>query len=259
MRTMYTSFHHFIKNWFHEDMMEEHKKILEPFQQHLQTWKQNLQNYKKQSLQPTTTAKELLSILNTGPTNLSPLHTQLFQQFQQEKDRYSKLYVDLVKEISTGPFFTSETIQKWNQLQQSIYHYYFRQFQIFLKTQDLILTYLQKLKQWERWVDQCPISLSSVEMEQYRMQFLMDHWTKQFPIQEIQSILHTYFTLYEHLLPIFQMFFTLPLHTCSLCCTDPKNTVLIPCGHTFCKTCSEKCIECPVCRSSIQNVQMMYL
>merc|ERR1719184_105395 len=40
---------------------------------------------------------------------------------------------------------------------------------------------------------------------------------------------------------------------CSICLDRPKNTVLFPCGHLFCFTCSEKLNKCSKCQKPIER------
>jgi len=51
----------------------------------------------------------------------------------------------------------------------------------------------------------------------------------------------------------------LPDITCSICLEKGKSIVLIPCGHTFCKKCPEKLLECPICRSHINGHMKFFL
>jgi hypothetical protein len=261
---MYSSFQHVLRYRFQEDIYEEHKKKLEPFQQYLQQWRQNLQNYKKHMIQSpipsSSTSSQLLSILNTPPSihPTTTTHT-LYQQFEQKKTQFQQTMLEMMSTMSYETF-TMETIQKWNKIQQTIYTYFYQQFHLFLKVQDNIQNYMITLKKWEEWMSQSPIPITNNDMEQYRHTYLLDHWLKQFSIQDIQDLLHTYFTMYEYIQPYFQMYFTIPLQTCSVCCNDPKECVYIPCGHTFCKSCSEKWKqECPVCRTNVQSIQPMFL
>lgn len=46
--------------------------------------------------------------------------------------------------------------------------------------------------------------------------------------------------------------------TCCVCMEEPSTTVFVPCGHTFCPTCSKKKIMCHVCRSPIQNTLRIF-
>ncbi len=46
--------------------------------------------------------------------------------------------------------------------------------------------------------------------------------------------------------------------TCCVCMEEPSTTVFVPCGHTFCSSCSKKKIMCHVCRSPIQNTLRIY-
>ena len=46
---------------------------------------------------------------------------------------------------------------------------------------------------------------------------------------------------------------------CSICTLERINSTLIPCGHTFCNTCSVKQrSQCYICRSSIREKQKIY-
>lgn len=46
---------------------------------------------------------------------------------------------------------------------------------------------------------------------------------------------------------------------CPLCFQNPINYTVIPCGHTFCKTCLDKCQNCGVCRGEITCCQKIYI
>ena len=45
---------------------------------------------------------------------------------------------------------------------------------------------------------------------------------------------------------------------CAVCLSNPKNIVLVPCGHTCCSTCSQSLSECMMCRTKIDSKQKMY-
>lgn len=53
------------------------------------------------------------------------------------------------------------------------------------------------------------------------------------------------------------------IKTCSICIQVEKDTVLIPCSHTFCHTCVEKMIKinglCSYCRGKINGSHAMHL
>jgi hypothetical protein len=47
---------------------------------------------------------------------------------------------------------------------------------------------------------------------------------------------------------------------CSICLNEPVTQVLVPCGHTFCSTCSRKQqISCYICRGGIRERIRLYL
>ena len=46
---------------------------------------------------------------------------------------------------------------------------------------------------------------------------------------------------------------------CPLCFQTPINYTIIPCGHTFCKACLDKCHNCGVCRGEITSCQKIYI
>ena len=42
---------------------------------------------------------------------------------------------------------------------------------------------------------------------------------------------------------------------CLICLSEPKSTVLYPCGHFYmCGTCSKSVKKCPICRADIKSV-----
>ena len=49
-------------------------------------------------------------------------------------------------------------------------------------------------------------------------------------------------------------------NSCQICCDNPANLVMIPCGHTFfCSDCQNKCEatrgkKCPVCQNTYDSV-----
>jgi hypothetical protein len=48
-------------------------------------------------------------------------------------------------------------------------------------------------------------------------------------------------------------------YECSICFENPKNVMYIPCGHSFCKECSDKFVdECCICRQRIVKRQNIY-
>ena len=46
---------------------------------------------------------------------------------------------------------------------------------------------------------------------------------------------------------------------CPLCFTHPIECAAIPCGHTFCVACLDRCDKCGVCRSEISTQQKIYI
>ena len=46
---------------------------------------------------------------------------------------------------------------------------------------------------------------------------------------------------------------------CNICMENPKNTVLIPCGHVLCSGCSTNISTCPFCRQNIAQIYKIYL
>ena len=40
---------------------------------------------------------------------------------------------------------------------------------------------------------------------------------------------------------------------CPICLDNSRNMALVPCGHTFCRTCGERLTSCPICRAAIQS------
>ena len=46
---------------------------------------------------------------------------------------------------------------------------------------------------------------------------------------------------------------------CPLCFQNMINYVIIPCGHTFCKNCLDRCANCGVCRGTITTIQQIYI
>jgi len=52
--------------------------------------------------------------------------------------------------------------------------------------------------------------------------------------------------------------------TCNVCLTDPKNTVLVPCGHCFCvdcvgALCARDNTQCPVCRQQFRECVRFFM
>lgn len=46
---------------------------------------------------------------------------------------------------------------------------------------------------------------------------------------------------------------------CPICEENPRNVVLLPCGHILCKDCSSKLWECPFCKEKILETKRIYL
>ena len=54
----------------------------------------------------------------------------------------------------------------------------------------------------------------------------------------------------EHLLSINKKI--IDTNRCNVCYTNPKNRIIIPCGHyTSCNDCLSKLTDCPICRNHI--------
>ena len=49
------------------------------------------------------------------------------------------------------------------------------------------------------------------------------------------------------------------LSNCPLCFQNCIDHVVLPCGHTFCKPCLDRCKSCGVCRGPITRVQRIYI
>ena len=46
---------------------------------------------------------------------------------------------------------------------------------------------------------------------------------------------------------------------CSICLNTQRSVALVPCGHTFCSTCTQEFNgECPVCRQAFDQTQRLY-
>lgn len=43
------------------------------------------------------------------------------------------------------------------------------------------------------------------------------------------------------------------INICTICLDRPVHKVMIPCGHTFCDTCSEEIQHCGLCRQLIES------
>eukprot|EP00798_Chlamydomonas_sp_ICE-L_P022306 gene22306-biopygen30988 len=46
---------------------------------------------------------------------------------------------------------------------------------------------------------------------------------------------------------------------CGVCLSVPKDTSLDPCGHTMCRSCSDRIQVCPICRQQIAERRRVYL
>ena len=46
---------------------------------------------------------------------------------------------------------------------------------------------------------------------------------------------------------------------CPLCFQDHIDHVILPCGHTFCKKCVDRCVNCGVCRGNINKKQKIFI
>eukprot|EP00798_Chlamydomonas_sp_ICE-L_P018408 gene18408-biopygen27339 len=46
---------------------------------------------------------------------------------------------------------------------------------------------------------------------------------------------------------------------CGVCLSAPKDTSLDPCGHTFCRTCTDRLQVCPICRQTITERRQVFL
>jgi len=44
-------------------------------------------------------------------------------------------------------------------------------------------------------------------------------------------------------------------HLCTICTQNPKNSLLVKCGHTVCSECAKECgVKCPFCRAPVDHV-----
>ena len=94
----------------------------------------------------------------------------------------------------------------------------------------------------------------------------MESRYKSLDIQEEYETLcreYTKFSAYRPILQSLQSFRSQMDTTgslCSICTAERIHTALIPCGHTFCSTCSAKQrSQCFICRSSIREKLKIYL
>jgi len=46
--------------------------------------------------------------------------------------------------------------------------------------------------------------------------------------------------------------------TCRVCLDEPSTVALRPCGHVVCRTCAERLLHCPMCRSIILQRMQLY-
>jgi len=280
MRNIYNQFNEFTKNNFVDEIHEDQKKTLDDFLIFLQEHKMNLSYFKKyvKEMSPThpfsitenqNHSKNLLQILNKNNknnnnnnniNNNTSINVQKLPVISPELKEKMLDFYEILKQHESEIFETIPLpiLDKWNHIQKDIYQYIHIHMSQLLSIQDTIFNYLEQLKQWEKWIDNAPINIS-IEHKEYRMQFLFEIWSKQFTVPQIEQMITTYLHLYNIIQPFYSMYFTIPLSTCSICISNPKKVVLIPCGHTFCQECSNKCKECPICRSNIQSIQIIYL
>ena len=51
--------------------------------------------------------------------------------------------------------------------------------------------------------------------------------------------------------------------SCSICCTRPRNTVILPCGHGgLCDACATRCERrgrCPSCRGPVESTLRVFM
>mgnify|MGYP001993505195 CR=1 FL=1 len=51
--------------------------------------------------------------------------------------------------------------------------------------------------------------------------------------------------------------------SCSICCTRPRNTVMVPCGHGgVCDACATRCERrgrCPTCRGPVEGTLRVFM
>lgn len=52
---------------------------------------------------------------------------------------------------------------------------------------------------------------------------------------------------------------TVKQNVCTVCIERSFDTVLIPCGHTYCKVCSATFSNCPLCRTSIEKKNKLFI
>jgi len=48
------------------------------------------------------------------------------------------------------------------------------------------------------------------------------------------------------------------LVTCTICLDKPRDSVIVPCGHSFCSICAPQITKCPICRQLIQQWLKIY-
>lgn len=49
------------------------------------------------------------------------------------------------------------------------------------------------------------------------------------------------------------------IYLCQICLNENINTCIVPCGHTYCSTCSNKLHNCAICRKGIKQRVKMYI
>jgi Zinc finger, C3HC4 type (RING finger) len=278
MRHMYVNIQPFLKQYMHDNVHEEQKVILLEFLDFLKEIKEGTHQFKdtmKHMPSPMTEdtcfqySTELLDALKVKGKVKNKESERISSTFLTDEcmDRVKQL-VGQLEGIQAGDRDSGKMIlfiHTWNDIQKDIHHFLFKHMQLLLNVQEEIAAYLKQFKEWEQWMSQSP---AKVEAGSYRMQVLFEIWTQHFwgksketSVMEIQKMIQTYLHLYEYVQPFVHLYFTLPVsvQTCSICCQHEKNIVCVPCGHTFCRGCVERCRECPLCRAPIQTAQQMFL
>jgi len=107
-----------------------------------------------------------------------------------------------------------------------------------------------------KWIESIPYGLDGDIIRQNIEESLI----KNFDGQDIIALFREYKKTYSKMMLLITFIpreFT-SKDACSICLTNQKGIVFVPCGHTCCASCSDSIVECMICRASIKTKQKIF-
>ena len=173
---------------------------------------------------------------------------------------HEKIEAEVTSTIGISPSIFQSSITYLHQMYQSTVHTMFN-------LDEIIQGKLKRVNEFHTQLSTLP-TLSIDLPATSTLQTSISHYTEQ--MLEASNI-HEEYPKFIHTVGVFQNLRSLLKmssafqdkelrHPCTICMTEEIDMVIVPCGHTFCSSCSKKTRSaCFICRTPIMQKQRIYL